>query len=280
MALAALSLVLLLAWAATLRDLAAVWATSRYASHGFCVAALAAYAAWDARSGLPRIRWCLRRSGGGTLALAVGLLAVGHAADSLTLRALSLPLAGLAAVLVTLGAAGARALAFPLGLLLLAVPLPEAVLARLSAVTQALAAAVAEQTLALAHIPVVRDGLTLRVGRIALEVTEDCNGLPFLLTSVVIGAAAAWGLRLPRRQRVTIVALAVMAGVVANPVRVAGTAILAWLEPAAVVGTPHLVFGKLVYLVVGGAFAAGAALLVHGSSRHPAYPDRRGRHDP
>jgi len=277
---AALIAVLLLVWAATLRDLATAWATSRYASHGFCVVAFAAYAAWDARAALPRPRWCLRPPGSLALGLAAALLVVGHAADSLLLRALSLPVAGLAVARLALGAGGARALAFPLAFLLLAVPLPEVALARLSALTRTLAAVAAEHTLALLHVPVVRDGLTVSVGQIALEVTEDCNGLPFLLASLVIGAAAAWGLRLQGRQRVTIVAVALLAGIVANPVRVAGTAILAWVEPAAVVGTPHLIFGKLVYLVVGGAFAAGAALLIHRSNRHPAYPDHCGRRDP
>src|SRR6185369_16260874 len=91
----------------------------------------------------------------------------------------------------------------------------------LSWLTRTLAAGVAETTLDLLHIPVVRQGLTLSVGGLDLEVSEACNGLPFLLARAVGGVGAAWGLRLGPRPRVALVAFAVTAGIVANPVRVA-----------------------------------------------------------
>src|SRR6185369_2715338 len=91
----------------------------------------------------------------------------------------------------------------------------------LSWLTRTLAAGVAETTLDLLHIPVVRQGLTPSVGGLDLQVSEACNGLPFLLASAVGGVGAAWGLRLGPRPRVALVALAVTAGIVANPVRVA-----------------------------------------------------------
>jgi exosortase len=259
--------VVVLAWAPTLRDLAAIWATSRYASHGFCVAAFAVYAAWDRRSELPRPVWRPGPRGRLVLVLAATLLGAGYATGSLTLRALSLPVAGLALAELTLGAGGARTLRFPLAFFLLAVPLPAATLAWLSRLTQSLAAVAAEDVLVLLRIPVVRDGLTLSIGSIDLQVTEACNGLPFLLASVVVGVAAAWALQTGTRHRLTILALAVLGGIVANPVRLAGTAVLASIEPAAVVGTPHWLFGKLVYLAVAATVAAAATGLLRCSGR-------------
>ena len=84
--------------------------------------------------------------------------------------------AGLAIALFASGTDGVRALAFPLKLPLLAVPLPDPVVARLSWLTRTLAAGVAETTLDLLHIPVVRQGLTLSVGGLDLQVGEACNG--------------------------------------------------------------------------------------------------------
>jgi exosortase len=138
----------------------------------------------------------------------------------------------------------------------------------LSSASQHVAAVVAQRTLDLCGIPVVREGLTLHIGRVDLEVTEACNGLRFLFASVIVGLAIAWAL--PRRrpaERVLVVALALVAGLAANLVRVTGTAMLAWVEPTAVIGTPHLVFGKAVYLAIGVAVALTGATLLRRSLR-------------
>ena len=262
---------LALAWWPTAWDLAVEWLTSRYGAHGACVALFAAYAVWERRAALPSAEWRVRIPAGLALALAGALLVVGHSEDSLTLRALSLPVAGLAVVLFGWGIRGARTLAFPLAFSLLAVPLPPVVISRLSAATQSLAASAAEQTLALWQVPVARDGLTFSIGQIDVDITEACDGLPFLLASVVVGIAAAWALRMGPRQQILVVVLAVVSGVAANLLRVAATAVLAWVQPAAVIGTSHLLFGKLVYLVVGGAVAAFAVLVVR---RAPARSSR------
>jgi exosortase len=226
------------------------------------VTLFAAYAAWDRRAALPAVAWRARSAGVLALALSLVTLAVGYSEESLTVRALSLALAGLALVVLAWGVDAARTLAFPAGFFVLAVPLPPSVLDRLSALAQSLAAAVAGQVLDLLDIPVVRDGQTFSLRHLDVVITEDCDGLPFLFAAIVVGIAGAWAIRMPPRQRLTIVVLAVAAGIGANLVRVAGTVVLASIEPAAVVGTPHQVFGKTVYLVVGVSAAAVAVRLV------------------
>ena len=245
------------------RDLRESWTGSPYASHGPLVGLFAAYAAWRLRAALPPERWRLRLPAALAGVVTVAALAAGHAMGSLSLRAAALPLTVLTITLLAYGRTGVRVLAFPLAFLVATVPLPAGVLTTLSSVSRHVAAAVAHRALDLGGIPVVREGLTLHIGRVDLEVTEACNGLRFLFASVLVGLAIAWAL--PRRrpaERVFIVALALLAGLAANLVRVTGTAMLAWVEPAAVIGTPHLIFGKAVYLAVGVAVAlTGAALL-------------------
>jgi exosortase len=257
----------LLVWAPTLWDLGLHWASSRPASHGLYVVMFVAYAAWDRRAALPRAEWHARPTGALVLALAIGLLAVGYADDSITLRALSLPMAGLATIVLACGGSGARALAFPLAYLLLAVPLPASVLTGFSGLTQSLAATAAEQMLTVLHIPVARHGLTLSLAQLDLDITENCDGLPFLFASVVVGIAAAWTVRTGPRQRLAIVALAMITGIIANLLRVAGTAVLASIDPAAAMGTPHQVFGKAVYLAAGAAATVIVIVLVRRSRR-------------
>ena len=244
------------------RDLAGAWAASLYAAHGPLVCLFSAYAAWSLRTGLPPARWRADLPAVAPGCLALAALVAGHATDSLSLRALAVPALALTAALLAYGPPGARALAFPLAFLVAAVPLPAGWVVALSAVAQHAAASVAHRTLDVLGIPVVRDGLNLQIGRVSLAVTEACNGLRFLLTSVLVGIAVAWALRCGLRERGLIVALATAGGIVANLVRVTGTAVLASVEPAAVIGTPHVVFGKVVYLMVGGAVAVAVTAVL------------------
>ncbi|HXH83665.1 MAG TPA: exosortase/archaeosortase family protein [Candidatus Tectomicrobia bacterium] len=246
----------------TLVDLVGVWVTSRYYNHGLLVPLFSAWVAWTARADLPRVAWDLRPAGGALLALALLALAGGTALDSLTLRALSLPLALAAVVVLALGVRGLRRLTFPVGFLALMAPLPDGALTRLSLAMQELATSVTDAALAGLGVPVVRQGLSLHLESVTLDITEECNGLRFLFTMAVIGVAVAWAVGGPWRRRGAIVGLALVAGVVANLLRVLGTAVIAEVAgPAAVLGTPHLVFGKAVYGVVFVAFGVLALVL-------------------
>jgi len=250
------------------RDLRESWAGSPYASHGPLVGLFAAYAAWRLRTALPPERWRLGLPAALAGVVTVAALAAGHVLAALSLRAAALPLAVLTITLLAYGRPGVRVLAFPVVFLVAVVPLPAVWLAMLSSASQHVAAAVAHRALDLCGIPVVREGLTLHIGRVDLAVTEACNGLRFLLASALVGLATAWALSRRRlTERALVVALALLAGVAANLVRVTGTAILAWVEPTAVTGTPHLVFGKAVYLAVGIAVALTGATLLRRSVR-------------
>ena len=244
------------------RPLVLAWLGWPYATHGPLVCLFSLHAAWRLRGGLPPARWRLSLPAAAVALLALSALGAGRAAGSLPWQALAVPLTALTITLLGYGAPGARVLAFPLAFLLAAVPLPPTWLAALSGVTQHAAATVAHRSLELLGIPVLREGLTLEIGKVRLEITEACNGLRFLFVSVMAGLALAWALRRPSSQRVLVVALALLAGVVANLVRVTGTAVIAWVEPTAVIGTPHLLFGRVVYLAVGGAAALATAVML------------------
>ena len=231
-----------------LRDLVSVWLRVTYYSYGFLVPLFSAYLAreaWNASDGAPP-----RPAPAGLLVTATALatLALGIAADSLSLRALSLPGVLLGLVLLTLGPAHARRLAFPVGFLVFMAPLPEGALPALSLPLQRLAALVAEHALGALGVAVTRDDLYLRLPSVTLHVTEACNGLRFLLAMLVIGVAfAATTQRRPLR-RAGIVLAAVAVAVLANLARVTGTGVMAELWGAsAAMGLPHAVWGKTVY---------------------------------
>jgi hypothetical protein len=108
-----------------------------------CIALFSGCAAWAGRSRLPSLAWRGGAAGAAAAGLAVALGLTGVAVSSTTLAVLAIPAGALAAALLAFGHAGARTLAFPIGFLLLLVPLPEAVASRLSLLAQHLAAGTA-----------------------------------------------------------------------------------------------------------------------------------------
>jgi len=231
-----------------LRDLVAVWLHVPYYSYGFLVPLFSAYLAWDVRragAGAPP-----RPEPAGFLITAAGLaaLALGGAAGSLTLRALSLPVVLLGLVLATLGAGYARRLTFPIGFLVFMAPLPDRTLPAVSLPLQQLAAFVAEHALRALGASVVRHDLYLRLPSVTLHVTEACNGLRFLLAMLVVGTAFAGTTQRRPLPRAGIVLAALTLAILANLARVTGTGVMAELWGArAALGLPHIVWGKVVY---------------------------------
>jgi exosortase len=253
---AAFGAALLALYLPVLRDLIAVWIHVTYYSYGFVVPLFSAYVAWDAWTSSKAEP---RPEPAGFLIIAAGLtaFAAGVAAGSLTARTLSLPVVLMGLALATLGPVLTRQLAFPIGFLAFMAPLPDGTLPALSLPLQEFAALVATHTLGALGVPVVREGLFLRLPSVTLHVTEACNGLRFLLAMLVIGAAFAGTTQVRPLRRAVIVLAALTLAIAANLVRVTGTGVMAELWGArAAMGLPHMVWGKVAYAAALVPFAA------------------------
>jgi exosortase len=251
------------------RALVALWLRVPYYSYAFFVPLFVGWAIWDARRSLTGPpAWAIN----GALVAVVGvvLFTLGYAEHSLTLKALSLPvfLGGLA--LFVLGPERVTAVRFPLLFLLFITPFPDGALDALSLPLQHLAAQVANMGAHALGVPTVREGLSLHLPQVTIEVTEACNGLRFLLAMIVLGSAFAWTTQRGGGRRVAVVILAVAIAVVANLFRVTGTAWLAYhYGREAAEGVFHLAYGKAVYFGMLIPFLVAVLLL----RRHPTPPD-------
>jgi exosortase len=253
--------VLALVYTPVVRHLVGVWWDVPYYSYGMLIPLFSGFLAWERRE---RVRGAAVAWRPGLLLVAAGLggLAVGSLYESLTVETLSIPvtLAGLG--LFALGRARFRALACPIAFLAFMTPLPAATIAEVSPTLQRLAAIFTTATLHLLGIPATRDGLLIHLDRVSIHVTEACNGLRFLLAMLVVGSAFAWLTQRTMPARVGVIVLAAGAALVANLLRVAGTAVAAELwGPAAASGTVHIAYGKVVYGLMLLPFAAGVMWL-------------------
>ena len=237
-------------YAPVLRDLVDAWSRISYHTYGFFIAPFSVWLAWESRDRAlvtPLAAW---RPGAIVAAAGLATLMLGVEAGSLVLRSLSLPLTIAGLGLFALGPAGFRPFRFPVGFLVLMTPLPAEAITAISVPLQYVAAWFATWALNVFGITAVRDGLYITLPAVTLHVSEDCNGLRFLLAMTVTGIAFGALTQSRLSMRVVVVFLAVATGLVANLLRVTGTGVVAheWGREAAS-GTAHLVYGKAVYLV-------------------------------
>jgi exosortase len=218
-------------------------------SHGFLVPVFSGFILWRERG-----RWRGTANGGRWLglagvALAVALLVAGALAAELFTTRFSFVLLLASLVVYLAGWRTLRAVAFPLGYLLLMIPWPGVVYAQLTLPLQFLASRWAAAALAAVHIPVLREGNLLILANYTLEVAQACSGIRSLVSLVTVAAAYAYLTEKRLAKRALLVALMVPIAVVSNAFRIFGTGVLtAEVSPRLAHGFFHEFSGWIIFL--------------------------------
>jgi exosortase len=237
-------------YAPILSSLVHQWASDENYSHGFIIVPFAAWFAWQQRRALAAAPAAPSAAGlivvgGSLLVLLAGLFGA-----ELFLTRVSL--VGLIAgtVLYLFGWAYLRRLAFPIGLLLLAIPLPAVLFNQIAFPLQLLASRTGEAALSLANVPVLREGNILVLPTTTLEVAQACSGIRSLMSLLALGVILG-KLSEPRRwARVVLAFLTIPVAIAANAARVAGTGLAAsYVGAEAAEGFFHTFSGWLVFVV-------------------------------
>jgi len=175
-----------------LRIMVEHWAAVEDYQHGFLIAPLALYFAYERRWDLEDAR--IEGSWLGLAPLAIGVisLAIGRLGTELmTMRAAFVfTLIGL--VLLMLGREVFKILAFPLFFLFLMVPLPQSVVNTIAFPLQLIAAKVAVLSLQQIGIPALVEGNIIHLAHTQLFVHEACSGLRSLMALVTLGVVFAY----------------------------------------------------------------------------------------
>ena len=217
-------------------------------SHGFLVAPLAVYFAWERRDALRRTPiepswWGLLPLALGTMALAVGRLGV----ELMAMRTgFVLTLIGL--FLLLLGTRIFRVLMFPLFFLFLMIPLPQSLVNIIAFPLQLIAADVAVNALYLIGIPALREGNIIHMADTQLFVAEACSGLRSLMALGTLAIVFAYFFRKNAIERILIVLSAIPVAILVNAFRVALTGVLTdRFGPAAAEGWIHQTEGFFTF---------------------------------
>jgi exosortase len=225
------------------------WGVDENYSHGFLIIPLAAYLAWERRGLLAPLT--VRPSGWG-LAIVAGSIAVllaGLLGAELFLSCIAMIGTIIGAVIFVLGWQHLRALAFPIAVLLLMIPIPAIIFNQIVFPLQLVASRVGEASLIAAGIPVLREGNIIVLANTTLEVAEACSGLRSLVSLLTL--AIVYGYFTDRRPgvRVAVALASIPVAIVANGARVAGTGIAAhYYGPAVAQGFLHTFSGWMVFV--------------------------------
>lgn len=209
-----------------LRFMVQHWSDQADYSHGFIIAPLALYFAFERRKKLRRTSiepswWGLLPLALGALALMVGRLGV----ELMAMRtAFVLTIIGLHVLL--LGLPVFRVLAFPLLFLFLMVPLPQSLVNVIAFPLQLFAADLAVQALQLFGLPVLREGNIIHLPETQLFVAQACSGLRSLMALSTLGIVFAYFFRKSWTDRVILVASTIPIAVLVNAFRVWLTSVL------------------------------------------------------
>lgn len=197
-------------------------------SHGFLVAPLAAYFAWERRDALARTPiepswWGLVPLLLGVLALAVGRLGV----ELMAMRTgVVLTVNGL--VLLLMGREVYRTLAFPLWFLFLMVPLPQSLANTITFPLQLIATDLAMHPLYWLHVPALREGNIIHLADTQLLVAEACSGLRSVMALGTLGVVFAYFFRRRWVERLILIVSTLPIAILVNAFRVALTGILTY----------------------------------------------------
>lgn len=175
-----------------LRIMVEHWAAVEDYQHGFLIAPLALYFAWERRWDLEDAP--VSGSWLGVIPLVIGVvsLAIGRLGTELmTMRsAFIFSLIGL--VLLVLGREMFKILAFPLFFLFLMVPLPQSLVNTIAFPLQLIAAKFAVLSLQQIGIPALVEGNIIHLAHTQLFVHEACSGLRSLMALITLGVVFAY----------------------------------------------------------------------------------------
>lgn len=231
----------------TASQMVETWYVSATFNHGFMIVPICLWLVWDRREAIEK--YMPKPDFRGLVFVAVCMFAWTVSSAAGVQSGMQFAFVGMiqGAVFTVLGWRLVRAMLFPLGFLMFAVPFGDFLIPSL----QDLTAAMVVEGLRLVSIPVYIDGVFLSIPTGNFEVAEACSGVRFLIATIALGALFAnLSFRTPLRRSI-IMFLAILVPLVANGIRAFGIVYIAHITDHTVaVGVDHLIYGWIFFAFV------------------------------
>ncbi len=238
---------LLLGFYPTTESMVSIWLRSETFAHGFLIFPISLWLIWDDRARLATISMkpaplIL------LLTLPVGLAwLLGSLVDVLVVQQFALVLMLIVGVWVIVGHEMIRAAIFPLGFLLMAVPVGEGLIPPMMEFT----ATTTVWLIQLSDIPVFREGLYFSLPTGNWSVVEACSGVRYLIASFTLGLLYAHLTYRSIHRKLLFIFASLVIPVLANTARAYLIVMLGHLSNMKLAtGADHLVYGWVFFGVV------------------------------
>ncbi|MES2152913.1 MAG: exosortase A [Pseudomonadota bacterium] len=231
----------------TLHSMVDVWNSSETFAHGYIIFPISLWLIWKRRATLGEMTPapCLPALFGLALCGLAWLLA--ELGDVQVVRQYAFVAMVPVTVIAVLGWPIARALAFPLVFLLLAVPFGEAFIDPLINFTADFTVAAVRAT----GIPVLRNGSSFEIPTGSWSVVEACSGVRYLISSVTLGCLYAYLTYRSRLRQFLFLLVSIIVPIVANGLRAFMIVMIGHLSGMKLaVGVDHIIYGWIFFGLV------------------------------
>jgi exosortase len=236
-------------YAPVLLRLVQQWGYDPDMGHGFFVPVCAGYIAWQKRDQLNGVVAKTNWWGLAIMLWAAFQLYIGTLGAEIFLARTSLVISIIGAVLLVGGTQYLRIFGFPLFLLFFMVPIPAIIYNQITFPLQLLASRVAEDSIDLLQIPVIREGNVLELANQKLNVVEACSGIRSLLTLTFLSLVYGYFFENRTWVRVVLFLSTIPIAIVANAGRVTITGVIAQYKPEYAEGLAHEAEGWVIFMV-------------------------------
>jgi exosortase A len=231
----------------TVESIVAIWSRSETFAHGFLIVPIVLVLIWLRRHALAVLRPSPDALGLVLLACAGAVWLVAYAGGVLVVKQLALVATIWATVIAILGREVARAIMFPLGFLVLGVPMGEALIPPLMDWTADFTVA----ALQLSGIPVFREGMFFAIPSGNWSIVEGCSGVRYLIASFTVGVLFAYLSYRQLWKRLLFAALSIVVPIIANGFRAYLIVMIAHLSDNRLAhGVDHFIYGWVFFGLV------------------------------
>jgi exosortase len=235
------------------------WYTIPDYSHGFLVPLFAAFLVWDQRKVLSSIPIKQTWAGIALVVVSIGVLILGVYGVELFTARMSFVMLLTGLIWTFFGWAMVRALAFPLLVLILAIPFPAIVFNQITFPLQLLASRIASDILPLLGVPTLHEGNVIKLPIMDLEVAEACSGIRSLMSLFTLAVFYGYFLERSTKRRVILALASIPIAVTANVARIVGTGLcVQYWDPEKALGFFHEFSGWVMFVI-----SLGCLYLVH-----------------
>lgn len=195
-------------------------------NYGYIILPVVLYLVWEKRAELKRLISVPSWKGLIPVAFGIVLYVLGELGGEYTILYLSLWFIVVGLVWLHLGWEKLKAIAFPLGFLLVMFPPPHLVYANLSLKLQLVSSRLGVAMLQLVGMPAYREGNIIDLGFTQLQVVEACSGLRYLFPLIAMAALLAYQFRTGVWKGIVLILSALPVTIFTNSLRIASTGFL------------------------------------------------------